>query len=176
MRRIAVVLAVLSLLVFGLGLSGNADSARSRDVSREDLLESTTPLSDPMQRKLDRIRAMAPAPDLCTKKQLNRSINQADIDTFGDCMIQLQDFAHYTQNELTQLNKFVTKFFNCTSYAFVTRYGEDPLGGTFGYVWQNPDTSQFLTTALDFVVDPTTEPFLNFYFVKQTDACIAFAQ
>jgi len=174
MRRIAVVGAVISLLVFGFGLAGNAQSSPKRPAASEDVRAQTTRMGNRVMRALDRIESLAPHVKLCTEKQLRSSIKQADIDTFGECMISLQEFAHFTQDELSALDKFVNGFFACTSYSQLTQYG-DPAGAS-GYVYDPGTGVTFKITALDYTFDTTTEPFLNFYVLKPTTKCLAFAQ
>jgi hypothetical protein len=66
-------------------------------------------------------------------------------------------------------------FFKCTNYLQITQYG-DPAGSA-GYVYNNNDgTGEFFTSSLDITFDVTTDPFLNAYVVKPTEACIEFAQ
>lgn len=174
MRRLAFVLAAVSLLVFGLGLAGNAASSRPSTTASGDLSDKTTGMNQAVRRELTRITA-APAPAVCTQKTLNTSINKGDLDTFGDCMIKLQKFADYTQDELTALNKFITQFFNCTSYSQLTQYG-DPAG-THGYVYDPGNGTTFKITALDFTFDIATDSFLNFYVLNPNSAkCLEFAQ
>ena len=174
MRRIAFVFAVISLLVFGFGLAGNAQSTNQRPAASEHLRAQTTRMGNRVMRELDRIKALAPSVDLCSERQLRASIKKSDIDTFGECMISLQNFAHFTQSELTALDKFVTKFFTCTDHTQLTQYG-DPTTNTFGYVFDPGDgTATFKTSALDLTVDTSTEPFLNYDVVRPTTACIAF--
>jgi hypothetical protein len=44
------------------------------------------------------------------------------------------------------------KALNCLRTVGVSSYGEDPGGGTFGYVWRDPSTTptELLTTGLDY--------------------------
>jgi hypothetical protein len=59
-------------------------------------------------------------------------------------------------NKLTkQLNKTtadVNHLYACFNLRAVIQYGQDPAGGTFGYVWHDPsyNPSTWLTTGLDF--------------------------
>jgi hypothetical protein len=48
--------------------------------------------------------------------------------------------------------------------------------GTQGYVYDPGTGVTFKVTALDFTNDVLTEPFLNFYVVRPTTNCLAFAQ
>jgi hypothetical protein len=84
----------------------------------------------------------------------------------------LEETVRCLEDELRDFNRVMKGFFRCVRIEEVTRYGSDPLGGTFGYVWDNGDGSPvILRTALDFTVDPTTEPF-NFFMIWQgTEVC-----
>jgi hypothetical protein len=46
----------------------------------------------------------------------------------------------------------VQKVLNCLRTVGVSSYGENPNGGTFGYVWRDPTATptEFLSTALDY--------------------------
>ena len=46
----------------------------------------------------------------------------------------------------------VQKALNCLRTVGVSAYGENPSGGTFGYVWRDPTATptEFLTTGLDY--------------------------
>lgn len=46
----------------------------------------------------------------------------------------------------------VQKALNCLRTVGVSSYGENPNGGTFGYVWRDPTATptEFLSTALDY--------------------------
>jgi hypothetical protein len=66
-------------------------------------------------------------------------------------------------------------FFKCTSYVQISQYG-DPAG-TFGYEFVNQgQTTPILITALDFWDEVAERPFFNYYVVRPTERCIAFAQ
>ncbi len=75
--------------------------------------------------------------------------------------------------ELTRLTKFVNGFYKCIRWVPVTRYGEDPLGGNFGYVWRD-GTSEFNTTALDITVDESQDSYLKFLTLRETPKCDKF--
>jgi hypothetical protein len=86
----------------------------------------------------------------------------------------LEESVRCLEDELRNVNRFMKVFFRCARILEVTRYGEDPEGGTFGYVWDNGDGSPvFLKTALDFTIDPTTEPFNYFMLWQDSEFCLS---
>ena len=168
MKRVAVFLAIVSLFVFGFGFNGNAQSPR-QPAGPAAMRQRTSPVSDRITSELKRIRSMAPNVSLCSTVTAN-----SDVSKLIDCLNRVTKFAKSTQNELTSLNKFVNKFFNCTSYTQLTQFG-DPQG-TFGYVFDPGNGVTFKITALDLTEDIATQPFLNYHVVKPTQTCLQFAQ
>jgi hypothetical protein len=85
----------------------------------------------------------------------------------------LEDTIRCLEREIINVNKFMRFFFRCTRITEVTRYGQDPRGGTFGYLWDSGDgTPVFLTTALNYTIDPTTDPFNYFMLWRDTEQCV----
>jgi hypothetical protein len=107
------------------------------------------------------------------------------VDTKVDCGVPrqgadwpnqdaLEDSIRCLEDEIVNVNRFMRSFFRCTRITEVTRYGDDPRGGTFGYLWDNGDgTPVFLTTALNYTIDPTTDPFNYFMLWQDTEFCLS---
>jgi hypothetical protein len=167
MRRVAVFLAVVSLFAFGFAFNGNAQAPR-QPAGQTAIQQRTSPVSKSVTRELRRIRSLAPNVSLCSNITAN-----SDVSKLIDCLNRVTKFAKSTQSELSALNKFVNKFFNCTSYTQLTQYG-DPAG-TQGYVYDPGTGTTFKITALDLTANLQTDPFINYHVVKPTSACIAFA-
>lgn len=74
------------------------------------------------------------------------------------------------EREVENVNRFMKAFFRCARIVPVSQYGEDPQGGSFGYVW-NDGVEQLLTTALDYTVDPAVEPFSYFVLWRASTFC-----
>ena len=85
----------------------------------------------------------------------------------------LEDSVRCLEREIINVNKFMRYFFRCTRITQVTRYGEDPRGGTFGYLWDNGDGTFLLTTALNYTIDPTTDPFNYFMLWQDAEPCVS---
>ena len=168
MRRVAVFVAVVSLLAFGFGFNVNAQVPR-QPAEPSAIEQRTSPVGKKVFRELRRIHALAPNVSLCSTVTAN-----SDVSKLIDCLNRVTKFAKSTQNELTALNKFVNKFFNCTSYTQLTQYG-DPAGSQ-GYVYDPGTGTTFKITALDLTANLQTDPFINYHVVKPTTACLAFAQ
>jgi hypothetical protein len=100
--------------------------------------------NDPVQRYLN-----------CLNKYLNRLAKNLNS-TIADL--------RQTQNDLYNL-------YACFFAVPVTQYGENPYGGSHGYVYGFSDGSAFLTTALDYTMDPATEWFD--YFLLVDPACVS---
>jgi hypothetical protein len=85
----------------------------------------------------------------------------------------LEDSVRCLEREIVNVNRFMRYFFSCTRISEVTQYGEAPRGGTFGYVWDNgDDTPTFLTTALNYTIDPATDPFKYFMLWQNNERCV----
>ena len=169
MKRLVASLAIASLFLLGFGLGANAQSTRPSPTASESVEGRTSPMARQTLRELRRIQRLAPDVSLCSTVKAN-----SDVSKLIDCLNRLTKFAKSTQSELDALNKFVTQFFGCTSYSQLTQYG-DPLGSQ-GYVYDPGTGVTFKITALDFTFDVATEAFLNFYVLKPTIKCLAFAQ
>jgi hypothetical protein len=166
MRQIAVFVAVVSLLVFGFGFGVNAQPPR-QPAEASAIEQRTTPVGQDITRELRRIRSLAPNVSLCS-----RITAASNVSKLIDCLNRVTKFAKATQKELSALDKFVNKFFNCTSYTQVSQYGIPPNSG---YVYDPGTGVTFKTSALDLTEDLSTDAFLNYHVVKPTIACIAFA-
>jgi hypothetical protein len=106
-----------------------------------------------------------------------RAIRPPDCDP-SNAEIYIRCLDRYLTRLARGINEALTTFdtfFKCTSYVQITQFG-DEVGQTEGYEYRLPDTTVFLTTALDFTDDLNTQPFLNYYVVRPTERCIAFAQ
>ncbi len=168
MKRIAVFLAVVSLFVFGFGFGVNAQSPRQPSQASA-RVQRTSEVNDRVLRQLKKVRAMAPNVTLCANVTAN-----SDVSKLIDCLNRVTKFAKSTQQELTALDKFVNRFFNCTSYTQLTQYGDLAAGS--GYVYDPGTGVTFKTTALDLTENLQTDAFLNYYVVRPTTACLSFAQ
>jgi hypothetical protein len=170
MRRIAVFLAIVSLFAFGFAFNVSAQAPRQpSSAAPEKLRDATSPMSRDVRHELRRIRSLAPNVTLCSSITAN-----SDVSKLIDCLNRVTKFAKSTQRELNALDKFVNKFFNCTSYTQLTQYG-DPAGSQ-GYLYDPGTGTPFKITALDLTENLQTDPFLNYYVVRPTTACLAFAQ
>lgn len=165
MRRIAVFLAVVSLFLFGFGFGVNAQSSGPAG-SAPSQSGSSSPASRHIQRELRKIRSLAPGVNVCSTIQAG-----SDVSKLIECLNKVTKFAKATQKELTALNKFVEKFFNCTSYTQVTWRGVQP--GAAGYVFDLGTGTTEKRSALD--VAQAGDGFTNFYVLKDTTACIVFS-
>lgn len=82
----------------------------------------------------------------------------------------LEDTIRCLEDEIINVNKFMKFFFRCAQVATITQYGEDPLGGTSGYLFDNGDgTGTFLTTALDVTIEG--DPFTLFTLWRNSPTC-----
>jgi hypothetical protein len=105
------------------------------------------------------------------------------FDTNADCGVprQGQDWPNQDalegsirclEDELINVNRFMRAFFRCARIVEVSQYGS--VDGTSGYEFVDADANvPRLTTALDFTVDPTTEPFRYFMLWQDTDVCLS---
>jgi hypothetical protein len=163
MKRVVVFVSVASLLVLGFGMGANAQSTRS---ARSSEVESS-PMSRHIRAELDRIGQMGSNITLCRNIGANTPIGQ-----LTNCLNKVTQFAKETQRELTELERFTNKFFDCTSYSPVGVRGTP--NGPAGYVFDLGTGTTIKWSALD-EADPATEGFTNFYVLKQTDFCIEFS-
>jgi hypothetical protein len=84
----------------------------------------------------------------------------------------LEDTIRCLEDELVNVNRFMKVFFRCARIVEITQYGENPAGGTHGYVYGFPDGTAFLTTALDFTFDPTVESFVFMMLWRDSTFCL----
>jgi hypothetical protein len=67
-------------------------------------------------------------------------------------------------NRLTNRVGNLQSFVNCLGAVGMTSFGEDPNGGTYGFVWRDDvEPDEFLTTALDFDGSDTPHVFTIVY-------------
>jgi hypothetical protein len=163
MKRVVVFVSVASLLVLGFGMGANAQSART---ARSTEVESS-PASRHIRAELDRIGQMGSNITLCRNIGANTPIGQ-----LTNCLNKVTQFAKETQRELTELERFTNKFFDCTSYSQVGRRGAP--NGTSGYVFDLGTGTTVKWSALD-IADQPGDLFTNFYVLKQTDFCVEFS-
>ena len=75
--------------------------------------------------------------------------------------------------EIRNVNRFMSVFFRCSRIVRVSRYGDDPNGGAFGYLWRTDAVNELLTTALDYTVDPNVERFRWFVQWRGSAFCLS---
>ena len=169
MRRVSVFLAAVGLFLFGFGFSLTVNAETSRQpapAASAKLNDATSRMSKDTQRELERIRTLAPNVNLCSDITAN-----SDVSKLIDCLNRVTKFAKSTQKELNGLDRFVTKFFNCTGFdALVVRGGGLSLSG---YVFHTPIGGDTLATAVDLAGADDDQSFLVYRLVP-TDACRAF--
>lgn len=105
------------------------------------------------------------------------------VDTTADCGVPrqgqdwpnqdaLEDSIRCLEDEVININRFMRAFFRCARIVEVSRYGS--IEGTSGYEFVDAGASvPRLTTALDYTVDPTTEPFRYFMLWQDTNFCLS---
>jgi hypothetical protein len=163
MKRVVVFVSVASLLVLGFGMGANAQSART---ARSTEVESS-PASRHIRAELDRIGQMGSNVALCRNIGANTPIGQ-----LTNCLNKVTQFAKETQRQLTALERFTNKFFDCTSYLLVGRRGEP--NGTAGYVFDLGTGTTVKWSALD-VADQAGDEGNFHYVLHDTDTCREFS-
>lgn len=137
MRRLGVVLAVTAVLVGGTVLAVNASGGR---VARGDAVEATRPSYRLAMHKFGTLNSLVRKP--CT-------LGQGTIEG-------LTRTIQCINNKLDKLDILSRRFFQCATLQRITQYGASD--GTFGYSFTGTSGgTPFLTTALDFTENPTTD-------------------
>jgi hypothetical protein len=84
----------------------------------------------------------------------------------------LEDSIRCLEAEIINVNKFMKFFLRCGQVATITQYGENPLGGASGYLFDNGDgAGPFLTTALDVTLEG--DPFSFFVLWRNSTTCFS---
>lgn len=139
MKRIVVLSVALGLALGGVASAGTSDPRRGEGPNRADPqpLPGAVLSSEGARRALDAALAQ-PLPSItwtgsCTTlKCINTRLNAL-------------------KNAVNKVEANLNSLRNCLAVQGVSAWGEDPYGGTYGYVWRDDYyAEEFLTTGLDY--------------------------